>query len=83
MIKTYSAKYIKKTGEERKMNFIRFSDLPESFLNDRIKGDGLQRNLGSGMEVVWDLDNNGFRVFNWNTVIGEAVEKETEINLDA
>lgn len=83
MIKSYSAKYVKKSGEERSMNFVRVSDLPESFLNDRIKGDRKTPSLATGMEVVWDLDNNGFRVFNWNTVIGEAVERETEINLDA
>ena len=82
MIRAYSAKYVKKSGEERNMNFIRFSDLPESFLNDRIKGTGIEKNLGLGREVVWDLDNQGFRIFNWNTIIGEAVEREEEINLD-
>ncbi len=82
MIRSYSAKYVKQTGEERKMNFIRFSDLPEGFLSDKIKGTGIERNLGVGREVVWDLDNQGFRIFNWNTIIGEAVEREEEVNLD-
>ena len=70
MIKSYSAKYIKKSGEERNMNFVRVSDLPESFLNDRIKGEHKAPSLATGKEVVWDLDYKGSRVFNWNTVIG-------------
>lgn len=81
MTRCYSAKYVKISGEERKMNFIRFSDLPESFLSDRIKGDGIPKNLGEGKEVVWDVDKSGFRVFNWNTVIGETTEVEIELDI--
>lgn len=80
--KCYNAKYIKKSGEEREMNFVRFSDLPETFLSDRIKGDAVPRNLGEGREVVWDVDNSGFRVFNWNTIVGEAVETTVEVGDD-
>ena len=79
MIKCYKAKYIKKTGEPREMKFVRFSDLPESFLSDRIKGDNLSPNLDEGKEVVWDVDKSGFRVFNWNTVVGSPIETTVEV----
>ena len=78
MIKCYRAKYIKKTGESREMQFVRFSDLPESFLSDRIKGDNLSPNLDEGKEVVWDVDKSGFRVFNWKTVVGNPIETTIE-----
>ena len=63
------------------MNFVRLNDLPEAFLSGKIKGTGKQRTLNEGQEVVWDLDNNGFRVFNWKTIVGEAVTNN--VNLDA
>lgn len=80
MVKSYSATYIKKSGEKRKMNFIRLNDLPESFLNDRVRGDAKPRNLGEGREVVFDVENDGFRVFNWNTVVGEAKTSQTDLS---
>lgn len=79
MVKSYSATYVKKSGEKRKMNFIRLNDLPESFLSDRVKGDSKPRNLGEGREVVFDVENDGFRVFNWNTVIGEAETSQVDL----
>jgi len=80
VVKTYSATYTKKTGENREMNFIRLNDLPETFLSDKIKGNGKERTLNEGQEVVWDLDNSGFRVFNWKTIVGEATTTDRELN---
>ena len=76
----YRATFTKANGENREMNFVRLNDLPEAFLHGKIKGTGKQRTLNEGQEVVWDLDNNGFRVFNWKTIVGEAVTNN--VNLD-
>ena len=81
MVTAYNAVYVKNSGENREMNFIRLNDLPETFLNGKIKGTGKERTLSEGQEVVWDLDNSGFRVFNWKTVVGEATTNN--ITLDA
>ena len=80
MVKSYNSTYVKSSGENREMNFIRLNDLPESFLNGKIKGTGKERTLTEGQEVVWDLDNSGFRVFNWKTVVGEATTTDRELN---
>ena len=80
-VTSYTATFVKANGDNREMNFVRLNDLPESFLNGKIKGNGSQRTLNEGQEVVWDLDNSGFRVFNWKTVVGEAVTNN--VTLDA
>lgn len=77
----YTATYTKTNGDSREMNFVRLNDLPETFLHGKIKGTGKERTLNEGQEVVWDLDNNGFRVFNWKTVVGEATTNN--VTLDA
>ena len=80
MVTAYNAVYVKSSGENREMNFIRLNGLPEPFLNGKIKGNGKERALNEGQEVVWDLDNNGFRVFNWKTVVGETTTTDRELN---
>lgn len=70
MVKTYSATFVKSSGQERKMNFVRYQDLPEKFLNENVKNRTAPRANKNGFELVWDLDNNGFRTFNWNTISG-------------
>ena len=80
-VTSYTATFVKSNGDNRQMNFVRLNDLPETFLSGKIKGTGKQRTLNEGQEVVWDLDNNGFRVFNWKTIVGEAVTNN--VTLDA
>ena len=80
-VTAYRATFTKASGDSREMNFVRLNDLPESFLNGKIKGSGGQRNLNEGQEIVWDLDNSGFRVFNWKTIVGETVTNN--VTLDA
>ena len=53
-----------------------FSKKPELYLPDRWPS-YYSKAKGS---YVWDLDNNGFRVFNWKTIVGEAVTNN--VNLD-
>ena len=57
--------FIKTNGEERQMNFVRLKNLPADFVDKNTTGTGSVPNLVEGMELVWDLDASGFRVFNW------------------
>ena len=74
-MRAYIGTFTKKSGELRLMKFARLKDLPEEFLRKKTKG-GKTRNLSEGKEVVWDLDEKGFRVFNWNTVKGDVSQIE-------
>ena len=77
-MKSYRATYTKKNGDLREMHFAKLNDLPSEFVSSKIKGGNQQHNLDEGMELVWDLDASGFRIFNWKTV--EGVVKEEEAN---
>jgi hypothetical protein len=75
----YKGTFTKKDGSKRTMKFIKTKDLPNKFLSDRLKGTGKESNLGESRELVWDLDNQGFRVFNYETTVGK-VTKHAVIN---
>jgi len=64
----FTAKFKKNDGSVRTMKFCRLSDLPASISSKK-------RNMSDGKELVWDLENNSYRYFNWNTVIGKATAK--------
>ena len=68
----YLATYTKKDGSAREMRFVRTADMPEQWFAKHVKGTGKKRVLSEGIELVWDIDNAGFRTFNWNTVQGEV-----------
>jgi hypothetical protein len=53
-------------------------DLPEDFLASKIGNHAKPRILPEGVELVWDLDQSGFRTFNWGTVVGEISAKSLE-----
>ena len=63
----YQGTFVKKDGSHRTMKFVKTKDLPNEFLSARLK------------ELVWDLDNQGFRVFNYETTVGK-VSKYADIN---
>lgn len=65
--------FIKTNGDEREMNFVRIENLPEGFIEKNTAG-GTAPKLAEGQEIVWDLDASGFRVFNWNTTVGDVEE---------
>ena len=65
--------FIKKDGEKRQMNFVRLENLPDGFVEKNTAG-GVGPTLAEGQEIVWDLDASGFRVFNWETTVGDVVE---------
>jgi len=62
----------KKDGSLRTMRFVNLKDLPEGFFISQTKGTGKKTSLTEGSNLVWDLDKQGFRVFNRNTIIGEV-----------
>jgi len=74
-IRTHIGEFQKANGDMRAMKFVRMEDLPQEFLNNRLRG-GKEKKLSEGREVVWDLDVKDFRVFNWNTVQGEVSQIE-------
>lgn len=74
-IRAYVGTFEKKNGKPRAMKFVRLEDLPKEFLEEKIKG-GHTRKLAEGNELVWDLDEKGFRVFNWNKTQGDVSQIE-------
>ena len=83
MVTYYTATFVKTNGENREMKFIKLNDLPNNFLDGKIKNKDKQKTLTEGHEVVWDIDKNGFRIFNWNTIVGEAEKNEINFQQDA
>lgn len=77
-MKAYRGVFIKKNGEKREMLFVRLEDLPKSFLEGQISGKGQTRKYAPGMELVWSLTNDDFRVFNHSTQIGDLEELDLE-----
>lgn len=73
-MKAYKGTFKKKNGEARQMTFARLADLPEQFLETRIIGAGSEQKYPEGMELVWDLEVDNFRIFNWNTIENEPSE---------
>jgi hypothetical protein len=77
-MKAYKGTFKKKNGDSRQMTFARLADLPEQFLETRIIGAGSEQKYPEGMELVWDLEADNFRIFNWNTI----EEVPTEMSID-
>lgn len=65
----------KKDNSFRKMRFVKLKDLPAEFVNAKLTGKK-SHILQEGLELVWDLESNEFRTFNWNTLI--MIEKQSE-----
>tara|TARA_Y100001973_G_scaffold104654_1_gene175201 strand:- start:4175 stop:4465 length:291 start_codon:yes stop_codon:yes gene_type:complete len=76
----YHGTYTKANGDTREMYFVRLQDVPEAFLTSRIKGGSKPRTLKEGMETVWDVKANDFRIFNWNTTQGDPKQINFEEN---
>ena len=70
-LKANTGTFKKKDGTLRTMKFVALQDLPDGFFTSQTKGTGKKRNLTEGSNLVWDLDMQGFRVFNKNTIVGE------------
>ena len=63
------------------MRFVRVEDLPKKFLAGKIKNTGKSSALKESKELVWDLDKNNFRIFDWGTAIGEPLCEAAKKNL--
>ena len=74
MATEYKKKFKKKDNTERVMRFVRLSELSMEDYdvysipppNSTSSG---KRKYAEGMELVYDLDANDFRCFNWNSVV--------------
>lgn len=77
-MKAYKGTFKKKNGESRDMVFARLYDLPQKFLNERVQGAGSEQQYPEGLELVWDLEADNFRVFNWKSA--ESDPKEFDID---
>ena len=75
-MRAFKATFTKKSGELRTITFAKVEDLPKGYLPESKGG---KINLVEGMELVWDLENKGYRVFNNKTIIGKIEEFETQI----
>lgn len=73
-VKAYYGTFIKRNGQPREMVFAQLQDLPDSFLEEQIIGTGIDKQYPEGMQLVWDLEEDYFRVFNWSTVQGPVQE---------
>lgn len=67
-MKAYKGSFKKRNGEIRSMLFAKLEQLPDAFLDEKIIGTGVDKQYPTGMELVWDIEANNFRVFNWSTV---------------
>ncbi len=67
MIKVHKGKFVKRDGKIRHMVFARIDDLPSTFVASKIVGAGQEQQYPDGLELVWDMEADNFRVFNWNT----------------
>jgi hypothetical protein len=76
MSKIYTGMFRKKNDQLRHMTFIKLEDIPEKFLESKMKGDQQERRMSDGMELVWDLDHANFRVFNWKSTVGTIKEMD-------
>ena len=80
-MKAYKGKFKKKDGSERTMVFTRIDDLPSKFVATKIAGAGSEQKYPEGMELVWDLEADNFRIFNWKTSIGITDKFDIEEDL--
>tara|TARA_Y100000310_G_scaffold345646_1_gene467674 strand:+ start:1878 stop:2162 length:285 start_codon:yes stop_codon:yes gene_type:complete len=76
MSKIYTGMFVKKNQELRHMTFVKLEDIPEAFLESKLSGQKNDRKLSGKSELVWDLDRNNFRVFNWESAVGQIREIE-------
>ena len=73
-MRAFKGTCVNKDGKTRHMNFVKLRDLPEAFLKSKLTNGLKKRELTNGVEVVWDLDKESFRIFNYNTVVGSMTE---------
>ena len=74
----YSGSFVKRDGSTRSMRFIKENAVPQA-----LRGSGQKpQYLDSKHEVVFDLDKNGWRVFNHDTVVDSPTHSREEITIE-
>ena len=79
-MKAFKGTFKKKDGQLRQMVFARIEDLPSKFVASKINGAGNEQKYPKGLELVWDLEADNFRIFNYNTK-EDLIELEIEESL--
>lgn len=80
-MKAFIATFTKTNGELRTMKYIPVSELPQEFIQNKIKNTGKKQTLKESQQLVWDLDKNDFRILNRETIIGDI--KEVDFDFEA
>jgi len=75
----YTGTFTKKDGSNRTMTFIRGRDIPSSVK----RTSNASRTLSEGYEIVYDVNANGFRMFNWRSTIGEVSKRSINFSFDS
>ena len=75
----YTGTFTKQDGTQRTMRFVRSQDLPQNVFTETQRQNS-NRNLKEGYEIVFDIERNGFRAFNWNTTQGEVGSQEQHVD---
>jgi len=74
----YSGSFTKRDGSTRAMRFIKENAVPQT-----LRGSGQKpQYLDSKHEVVYDLDKNGWRVFNHDTVVTAPTHTRQEVTIN-
>ena len=73
----YNGSFTKRDGSVRQMRFIKENAVPQS-----LRGSGQKpRYLDRAQEVVFDLESNGWRVFNHDTVVDQPTHSRQEVSI--
>lgn len=76
-MKAYKGQFKKRDGSVREMTFSRISDITDNnpnFIAAKIVGSGTPRKYTDGQELVWDLEVDDFRIFNWSKTVSPVEE---------
>jgi len=81
-MKVYKGVFVKQNGQQREMIFAYLEDMDPDFLTSKladvaVSAMHMARKYKDGMKLVWDLEVDNYRVFNFKTQIGELQEMET------
>lgn len=70
----HTGTFTKADGSQRTMRFVRFNDIPSSY-----RGNKSPRSVGD-LETVYDVEAQGYRVFNNKTVVGNVSSSDEVVS---
>ena len=74
---TYRGTFVIINGESRSMRFVRIPDLPSGTISESAHQHIRHLQQLHGSEVVYDLDKQAFRSYNWKTSTDSSNAEET------